>query len=150
MDKGSKPGKGDGRMYTGGTPNFNERTGEYRGGKEPGKGRVKPLPVRPGGPGKGINPPRKKRPVGIGRPAPKPFPGNGGADRATPKPIIRKKGPASATKPGVKGEKTVKGFDPRKERQLPTRVKPQGQRRKASDMGKTARNGRVKPVTRGR
>lgn len=29
--------KGDGRMYTGGTPNFNERTGEYRDsrGKKP-------------------------------------------------------------------------------------------------------------------
>ncbi len=141
MDKGSKPGKGDGRVYTGGTPNFDERTGEYRGGKEPGKGRVKPLPVRPGGPGKGINPPRKKRPVGIGRPAPKPFPGNGGADRATPKP--------EAPKPGSK--RSIKlGLESRKKRQLPTRVKPQGQRRKASDMGKTARNGRVKPVTRGR
>jgi hypothetical protein len=30
----------------------------------------------------------------------------------------------------------------RKQRQLPTRVKPEGQRRKASDMGKTANNGR--------
>jgi len=48
------------------------------------------------------------------------------------------------------GKPKPKPFDPRKERQLPTRVKPEGQRRKSSDMGKTANNGRIKPGTRGR
>lgn len=50
-------------------------------------------------------------------------------------PPVRRKGPGGGPKPR-------KPIISRKERQLPTLVKPQGQRRKASDMGKTARNGR--------
>lgn len=68
-DKMEGPRKGDGRMYTGGTPNFDERTGEYRDGRgkkttpisqigevrtrtpKPGSGRVKP--VAPKLPGRG-------------------------------------------------------------------------------------------------
>lgn len=64
--------KGGGRMYTGGTPNFDERTGQYRGkeGKSPRDLRFKP-PFERGGPRKPEVPGRK--PI-IGR---KPAPGNG-------------------------------------------------------------------------
>ena len=160
-------------------------------GKGGGDNRYKPQPVKPdkpkpGRPGinpprkPGIEPPRKKRPEGIGRPKPKPSPGNGGSERPTPKPgnlkrrvPSQKAGPrpdrtkrnppvfspdgkiistsglilSSRNKPG---KPKPKPLDPRKERQLPGRIKPEGRRRKSSDMGKTANNGRIKPGTRGR
>jgi hypothetical protein len=63
----------------------------------------------------------------------------------------REKRPLPKPKPGTRSIKDglVSIFD-RKQRQLPTRVKPEGRRQKSSDMGKTARNGRTKPGTRGR
>jgi hypothetical protein len=68
-------GKGGGRMYTGGTPNFDESTGKYREPK-PGRGiggvpgLKQPFP----GPGMGIGKPtpidmvgRRKRPTRLGQ-----------------------------------------------------------------------------------
>lgn len=73
--------------------------------------------------------------IGKAKPEKKPLPKPG-----ITLPPIRREGPGGGPKPR-------KPIISRNERQLPTRVKPQGQRRKASDMGKTAQN--VRPRMRG-
>jgi hypothetical protein len=101
-------GKGDGRMYTGGTPNFNERTGKYR--KPKLGGQENSIPVRQG-----------ETPVGPGdllKPSPRrtiqPFPGPGmGIGQPTPIDMVgRRKRPVSrGQKPGLR---TIQPVNPRK------------------------------------
>jgi hypothetical protein len=132
--KSPKPGKGDGRMYTGGTPNFDERTGQYREGKpdkgsKPGDIRFKPpferAPAKPGDLVRRV-PPRGAKPL------PKPAPGNGKRPvKPKPKPKPRGEG----------GKTTILSDWARRERQLPSKVKP-GTRKKSGDMGSSARNQR--------
>jgi hypothetical protein len=99
-------------------------------GKDNPDARVKTGPVKP-------NPPVRRKGPGGGPKQPAPP----RKDRGIRNPIGKKPGGTLIDK--------ISDFA-RKQRQLPTRVKPEGRRQKSSDMGKTARNGRTKPGTRGR
>ena len=129
-------GKGGGRMYTGGTPNFDESTGKYREGYKPGSATPKPrtrvarpiigvkpgLPiVKPGRPVPG-DLIRRKKPTPLGRkpgrktimPVPKPADrGNRGARKKPLPPLGRIISNPRRPKP------KPKPFDLRKEKQLP-------------------------------
>jgi len=87
-------GTGSGRVYAGGTPDFNERTGLYR----------------PGSPNERLNPPTKKPGIGVkpggpvakpGRPKPKPKPGK----KAIPQPY--QIGPNDMPSLKIPGRKTI-------------------------------------------
>lgn len=82
-DEMEGPRKGGGRMYTGGTPNFDERTGEYRDGRG-----TAPRTPKPG------NLIRKRPPTPVGGGRVKPIapklPGRGGG-RKTIQPVPPRK-----------------------------------------------------------
>ena len=102
--KSPKTEKGDGRVYAGGTPDFNESTGLYR----------------PGSPNEYLNPkPRKPKPSRPGRPVPKPLPGRKGPGGKRQSEFVQnEKLPIKRIKPGI-GKKPVNPRGPRPGRPTP-------------------------------